>query len=341
MVAKAESATKQKKPFSLGKWAKSREGQKVLIVLAFSIIPLLLLFVFTYLPFGEMVKFSFYKMKYTTPVDKRQFVGWKNYLDVFRRKDCFSALKLSLYYIAGALIQLVIALYLATILSFKTRCGGLFKGLMFFPFLINGIAIGFIFKFFYTRGFVLDTVLGWIGFNQENLPYWLKDTSINNFSLVATSVWKYFGQNMVLFVGAMMSVDSELYEAAMLDGANKWQQFKYIMLPSIKTIVMLNLIMSISGSLSAFEPPYVVMSGGANGTATYFVKMHEIAHTSQKVGLASAMAIVLLIIIMIVTILQNLFFKYVFKDAADEDKNAGARREKKLARIRAKEAAKA
>lgn len=110
---------------------------------------------------------------------------------------------------------------------------------------------------------------------------------------------------------------------------------------SIKTIVMLNLIMSISGSLSAFEPPYVVMSGGANGTATYFVKMHEIAHTSQKVGLASAMAIVLLIIIMIVTLLQNLFFKYVFKDAADEDKNAGARREKKLARIRAKEAAKA
>ena len=59
MVAKAESATKGKKPFSLGKWAKSREGQKVLIVLAFSIIPLLLLFVFTYLPFGEMVKFSF------------------------------------------------------------------------------------------------------------------------------------------------------------------------------------------------------------------------------------------------------------------------------------------
>lgn len=61
MVAKAESATKQKKPFSLAKWAKSREGQKVLIVLAFSIIPLLLLFVFTYLPFGEMVKFSFTK----------------------------------------------------------------------------------------------------------------------------------------------------------------------------------------------------------------------------------------------------------------------------------------
>lgn len=318
MVAKAESATKQKKPFSLGKWAKSREGQKVLIVLAFSIIPLLLLFVFTYLPFGEMVKFSFYKMKYTTPVDKRQFVGWKNYLDVFRRKDCFSALKLSLYYIAGALIQLVIALYLATILSFKTRCGGLFKGLMFFPFLISGIAIGFIFKFFYTRGFVFDTVLQWCGFQLDNLPYWLKDQKVNNWSLVATSVWRYFGQNMVLFIGAIMSVDKEMYEAAELDGANQFQQFLHIILPSIRTIVTLNIILSISGSLSAFEPPYVITSG-ANGTGTYFVIMNEIAHVSQKVGLASAMAVVLLILIFIATILQKVIMNVLFRNANEEE----------------------
>ena len=318
MVAKAKSATKQKKPFSLGKWAKSREGQKVLIVLAFSIIPLLLLFVFTYLPFGEMVKFSFYKMKYTTPVDKRQFVGWKNYLDVFRRKDCFSALKLSLYYIAGALIQLVIALYLATILSFKTRCGGLFKGLMFFPFLISGIAIGFIFKFFYTRGFVFDTVLQWCGFQLDNLPYWLKDQRVNNWSLVATSVWRYFGQNMVLFIGAIMSVDKEMYEAAELDGANQFQQFLHIILPSIRTIVTLNIILSISGSLSAFEPPYVITSG-ANGTGTYFVIMNEIAHVSQKVGLASAMAVVLLILIFIATILQKVIMNVLFRNANEEE----------------------
>ena len=318
MVAKAESATKGKKPFSLGKWAKSREGQKVLIVLAFSIIPLLLLFVFTYLPFGEMVKFSFYKMKYTTPVDKRQFVGWKNYLDVFRRKDCFSALKLSLYYIAGALIQLVIALYLATILSFKTRCGGLFKGLMFFPFLISGIAIGFIFKFFYTRGFVFDTVLQWCGLQLDNLPYWLKDQRVNNWSLVATSVWRYFGQNMVLFIGAIMSVDKEMYEAAELDGANQFQQFLHIILPSIRTIVTLNIILSISGSLSAFEPPYVITSG-ANGTGTYFVIMNEIAHVSQKVGLASAMAVVLLILIFIATILQKVIMNVLFRNANEEE----------------------
>ena len=288
-----------KKPFSFTKWAKSRKGQQVIICVAFMTIPLLLLFVFTYLPFAEMVKFSFYKMKYLTPVDQRKFVGFKNYIDVFRRDDCFGALKLSLYY----------------------------------------IAIGFIFKFFYTRGFVFDTILQWCGFKLDNLPYWLKDQSINNWSLVATSVWRYFGQNMVLFIGAIMSVDADLYEAAELDGANKFQQFKHIILPSIKTIITLNVILSITGSLSAFEQPYVI-TDGANGTGTYFVIMNEIAHVSQKVGLASAMAVVLLLIIFACTILQKLFFKYIFRDAESEDESYKAKRARLKAEKQAKKAGK-
>ena len=328
----ATNITTQKKKRSFGEWARSRDGQKVFVMIAFLIVPLVLLIVFTYLPFAEMVSYSFYNMKYT---GARTFVGWKNYMKVFQRSDCFGALKLSLYYMLGSVVQLAIALYLATMLSFKTRFGDLFKGFMFFPFLINGIAVGFIFKFFYTRGFVFDTVLQWCGFQLDNLPYWLKDQSINNFSLVGTSVWRYFGQNMVLFIGAIMSVDPELYEASMLDGANKWHQFLYIILPSIKTILTLNVILSITGSLSAFEPPYVI-TDGANGTGTYFVIMHQIAHTQQKVGLASAMAVVLLAIILVVTVAQKLFFKYVFKNSEDEDINAAVKREKKLAKLAAK-----
>jgi|UniRef100_UPI003FEFE23C putative ABC transporter, permease protein len=310
------TATSEKK--SILKWARGRKGQQTLIIIAFMVIPLTLLFVFTYLPFGEMVKFSFYKMKYTTPVDKRVFVGFKNYVEVFQDKEIFASLKLSLYYMAGSVIQLALALYLATILSFKTRGENLFKGCMFFPYLISGIAIGFIFKYFYTRGFVFDTILGWCGFDVNNLPYWLKDQKINNWSLVATSVWRYFGQNMVLFIGAIMSVDAEMYEAAELDGANKFQQFLHIILPSIKTIVTLNVILSITGALSAFEQPYVI-TDGANGTATYFINMNRIAHTNQKVGLACAMSVVLLLIIFACTILQKLFFKYIYRNADEQD----------------------
>ncbi len=126
----------------------------------------------------------------------------------------------------------------------------------------------------------------------------------------------------------MMSVDDTMYEAAELDGANKWQIFRYIILPSIKTIVTLNIILSITGSLSAFEPPYVITSG-ANGTGTFFVVMNTIAHTNQKVGLASAMAVFLLVIIFIAKVLQDLLFKYLFRNANTDDESLEAQKKHK------------
>ena len=305
-------------------WTKRGQWQKPLVIVTFMFIPLILLFTFTYLPFFKMFQFSFYNMKY---LGAREFIGLDNYVQVFQRDDCFKALALSLYYMLGSFIQLALALYFATLLSTKVKGGNFFKGAIFFPYLICGIAVGFIFKFFYTRGFVLDTLLSWIGFNMENLPYWLKDTSINNYSLVATSVWRYMGQNMVLFLGAIMSVDHEMYEAADLDGANKWQRFRYIILPSIKTVVVLNMILSISGSLSAFEPPFVI-TNGTMGTGTYFVIMHKIAHDNQKVGLASAMAVILLAIIMVVTVLQKIVMNLLFNDG-DEDESRAAKKKRK------------
>lgn len=309
------------------KWLQTGKVNRRLVIITFMLVPLTLLIVFTYLPFTKMVQFSFFDMKY---IGDREFVGIDNYMEVFSRKECFQALKLSLYYMGASFIQLALALWFASVLSFKTKGGGIFKGFMFFPYLVCGIAVGFIFKFFYTRGFVLDTVLQWIGFNLDNLPYWLKDTSINNFSLAATSIWRYMGQNMVLFIGAIMSVDSSLYEAAAIDGASGWNKFRYIIFPSIKTIIVLNMILSITGSLSAFEPPYVI-TGGNFGTGTYFIIMNKLAHESQKVGLASAMAVVLLVIIMLATMLQKLFFRYFFGEGEEEAIRTKRKREKQLA----------
>ena len=270
-------------------------------------------------------------MKY---IGERKFIGLDNYRDVLADKEVMNSLMLAVYYLIGSFIQLALALYFATMLSFKTKGGSFFKGTIFFPYLISGIAMGFIFKFFYTRGFVFDTVLTRLGFELENLPYWLRDKGINNVSLVATSVWKYMGQNMVLFIGAIMSVDKELYESASLDGANRWHQFRYIILPSISTIIVLNMILSITGSLSAFEPPYVI-TGGTRGTATFFLLMHNMAHRHQKVGKASAMALILFSLIIIVTIAQKLIFKYVFSDSNEDVSKKTARM---LRKQRAKEA---
>lgn len=310
-------------------WIQKGKVNRWLVIITFMMIPLLLLLVFTYVPFVKMIGFSFYDMKY---IGRREFVGIQNYIDVFTREDCFKAFRLSIYYIGASFVQLGLALFFASILSTRIRGGNLFKGFMFFPYLICGIAVGFIFKFFYTRGFVLDTILTWLGIPLESLPYWLKDTSINNISVAATSVWRYMGQNMVLFIGAIMSVDSTMYEAAAIDGANEWQKFRYIVFPSIKTIIVLNLILSITGSLSAFEPPYVITNGNF-GTATYFVMMNKLAHENQKVGLAAAMAVILLIIIFIATVLQKWIFRYFFGEGQEESIREQRKRKKRQAEI--------
>ena len=320
-----QAAAVPKKKRSFMELMKRREGQRGLVIVLFMFVPLLLLMTFTYIPFAKMVQFSFYDMEY---IGERTFVGLQNYIDVFQRDDIFGSLFVSLYYMGGAIVQLALALFFASLMVFKVRGASFFKGAMFFPYLICGIAIGFIFKFFYARGFVLDSILQMFGMNMEDIPMWLQDQSINNIALAATSVWRYTGQNMILFLGAMMSVDSDLYEAASLDGANKWHQFIYIILPSIKSIVVLNLILSISASLSAFEPPYVI-TNGTMGTGTYFVIMNRIAHENQKVGLACAMAIVLLVIIIICTVAQKLFFKYVFDDGTSDESKAAVRKRKK------------
>ncbi len=315
---------------SFGEWFRSRKVQRTLVIVTFLFLPLLLLLVFTYIPFAKMVQFSFFKMKY---IGGRTFVGWDNYIDVFQRPEIFKSLFVSVFYMLGGMVQMALALFFATLIVFKVKGEAFFKAAMFFPYLICGIAVGFIFKFFYARGFVLDSLLQMLGMEAEKIPYWLQDKRINNISLAATSIWRYTGQNVIMFLGAMMSVDSSLYEAAALDGANNWQRFKYIILPSIKSIIVLSMILSISGSLSAFEPPYVI-TNGTMGTGTYFVIMNRLAHENQKVGLACAMAVVLLVIIIIFTVAQKLFFAYVFDNGTDDESKAAVRRRKKAEKAR-------
>ena len=121
--------------------------QKVAVILLFAIVPMFLLILFTYIPFIKIIQFSFYNMSYTK---NRGFVGLDNYLKVFSKSEYVGAMLLSLYYMAGAVVQLSLALLFASILSLeRIRGAGIYKAILFFPFLVNGIAIGYIFKYFY------------------------------------------------------------------------------------------------------------------------------------------------------------------------------------------------
>ena len=269
------------------------------------LLPLGLLVTFTYVPVGNMVYYSFTSWDGLDPT--KEWIGLENYIRVFTDPDIFRVFVVSLYYLAGAFLQLGVALYLATILSFELRAKNFFKGVVFFPYLINGVAIGFIFLYLFQGGGALDLTLKFLGL-EGLIQQWLGNPDVVNWSMAGTSVWRYLGFNVVLYIGAIASISPELFEASELDGANRWHQFRYIILPGIKRITLLTMILAISGSLSVFEIPYIML-GGANGTETFVIATVERAFQFRRVGLASAMAVVLLIIVLIVTGIQRLIVR--------------------------------
>ncbi|ANS68635.1 sugar transport system permease protein [Streptomyces lincolnensis] len=266
----------------------------------FLIAPLALLITFTYAPVANMLAYSLTDWDGVSP--ELRYIGAENYAEIFTREDLFRVFFVSGYYLVASAVQIVAALYFATILSFNVRFRNFFKGVLFFPYLINGVAIGFVFLYFFQDGGTLDSVLNLFGVESDRA--WLGTPVSANTSLAGVSVWRYLGLNFVLFLGAIQSIPGELYEAAELDGANRWHQFRHIIAPGIKPVLTLTVILSISGSLSVFEVPYI-MTGGATGTETFVIQTVNLAFRFGKTGLASAAAVVLLLIILLVTWIQR------------------------------------
>lgn len=266
----------------------------------FLLAPLALLITFTYAPIVNMLAYSFTDWDGVSP--ELSYTGIENYQEVFTRPELFEVFWVSGYYLAASAVQIALALYFATVLSFNVRFRNFFKGVLFFPYLINGVAIGFVFLYFFQDGGTLDSVLSLFGVHTDHA--WLGTPVSANTSLAGVSVWRYLGLNFVLFLGAIQSIPGELYEAAELDGANRWHQFRHIIAPGIKPILTLTVILSISGSLSVFEIPYI-MTGGATGTETFVIQTINLAFRFNKTGLASAAAVVLLLIILLVTWVQR------------------------------------
>ena len=282
----------------------SYKTQRKFIIALFLLIPLTLLFVFTYLPAINMISYSFTDWK---GYGAKNFVGMQNYINIFSDPEIFSVLKNSLYYFVGGLIQLGLSFVFAVIINYKIKGKGFFKSLFFFPYLINGVAISLMFLFFFQPSGTLDTVLSMLGLDGM-IRQWLGDAHYVNFSLAFTSIWRFFGYNFIIFLGALQSISDEVLEAADLDGAGDWQKIRYIYIPSVKRIIQLNLVLNISGAISVFEIPYI-MTGGANGSSTFVIETMKTAFTYNKVGKASAMAVIVMLIVAAVAAIQNIFFK--------------------------------
>ena len=266
-----------------------KKSSKVAVAF-FVCIPIGLLILFTYFPFVNVIIDSFYKKSYTNNFG---YIGIGNYIDALSNPEYRQAFANSVYYIIAAFIQVVLAFVLALFLCNK-KFSGFFKAVITLPYMINGMAIGYIFKLFYTHGYVLDSLLSSVGFDINILPYWLRDQLVNNWALAFASVWRYTGLSLVVFIGAIGSIDRSVFEASSMDGANELAQFRYVIWPIVKNVVLLDLFLSVVSSLSEYELPFAIASGGANGTATYMTYIYKLAFSERRIGLASAMTVLLL-----------------------------------------------
>lgn len=235
-----------------------------------------------------------------------KFVGFQNYIDLFQSADFWTDIRNTIVYaVLYAPIVVIVALAFALLLNRKDlKFVGFFRTCMFLPFVISLTVAAIAWQF------ILSPSLGLV-------PYWVSQIfGIENLNLLGTretamativfiTVWKNFGYFMVIFLAGLQGISQELYEAASLDGANAWQKFRYITLPALRPTFNYVVIFGLIGSFQVFDQVFILTSGGpARATETIVYRIYTEAFGNGKLGYASALSYVLLIMTLIVGLIQ-------------------------------------
>ncbi|MGG4553108.1 carbohydrate ABC transporter permease [Paenibacillus humicus] len=283
----------------------SYKTQKNIIIFSFLLIPVGLLLLFTYYPALKLVWFSFTDWDGYSP--EKPWVGLANYREVFSNPDIFGVFTHNFAYFVMGIVQNIVAIYFAVLLNGRLRGRNVFRLLLFLPYIMNGVAVAFMFGYVFdtTQG-SLNMLLQAVGLTQLGETSWLGTPGLVNYSLASTGLWRFMGYNMVIYIASLQAIPRDIYEAAKIDGANAWQTFWRITLPNMKPVIQLNLFLTVTGALEVFDLPFVLTKGGPAGASqTYVQRVVETAFAYNHYGLASAMSIILLFFVIVVVGLQQ------------------------------------
>lgn len=268
------------------------------------ITPYLLFFtVFTGIPFIMAIGMSFLNVKYITKLDDLQFVGFDNFIRMFQDKEIMmSLLRTFEYTLVYVPLIMILGFALAYILNKGVFCKNGIRSLIFMPYVSNMVAIAIVFKVLLGNASPLITGLQSLGFDP---PLLLQDPHLALPTTAIIAVWKGVGLNMVVYLGALQDVPGELVEAAQIDGATKWQRIRHVIIPMISPTTFFLLISSITGSFQNFAIIQALTEGGpGQATTVMSINIVRTAFTKYETSLASAMALVMFGIVMIVTLIQ-------------------------------------
>ena len=234
-----------------------------------------------------------------------RFIALNNYIELLHRPLFWSALGHTLYFVAaGVPLSMFVSLGTALLLNSPlARCKPFFRTALFAPVVTTVVAVAVVWRYLLnTKYGLINVALGWVGIHPID---WLGDPRWAMPAIILFAVWKNFGYNMIIFLAGLQAIPVELYEAARIDGASFWQQFRHITLPMLGPTLLMVGILTVSGYFQLFAEPYVMTEGGPlESTTSVLYMMYDEGFKWWNMGSASAIAFLLFIIMFAVTVLM-------------------------------------
>ena len=277
--------------------------------IAVFVLPAFLIYaIFVLVPIGYNVYVSFLQTDLMSP---SKFVGIKNYINLFQDKTFIGAVKNNILMVIGSLIaHLPLALFFGNILFQKIKGSHFFQTVFFLPSVICGVAVGLTWTFVYNSEFgLINKFLEMIGLGGLK-QVWLADKNLALFCIIIVVMWQFVGYHMIVQIAAMKNISESYYEAAEIDGASKWVQFKSITFPLIKPILKVDAVLIITGSLKYYDLVAVMTGGGPNhATELMSTYMFYQGFRTLKYGYSAAIGVVLLLLCICSVLLSNFVFR--------------------------------
>ena len=268
----------------------------------------LLVLIFLVYPFLNSFYMSFHKW----PIfGDPKFVGLKYYIKLWNDDNFWNALYFTLLYtITVTPMLFAVALPLTLLCNIRARGSTIFRSVYFFPVVLSFAVSAYVWLWLYNESYgVIIHTLKNLNLMSDDFNIWLT----RNASLIAVNImitWKFFGISMIIMLAGLQSISDDFYEASKLMGATRLQTILNITLPLIKTSIALALILSIAGSMQAYEPFLILTQGGpANSTKSLVMHIVDTGLEYFKLGPAAAMGTVLMILLLVITMIQLYFFR--------------------------------
>lgn len=285
----------------------SRQAKRNLVAYSFILPNFLGFCIFTLIPMVFAFGLAFLKWDGSNPIE---FAGFSNFARLADDTFFKAALKNTIIYCLGTVpLTMVASLALAILLNQKVIGRGIFRTLSFFPYVASLVAVTAVWKMLFhpSKGPINSILYNVFKVPQENLPQWFSG-SLVLLSMILFSVWKYMGYYMVIYLAGLQGINSELYEAASLDGAGTWNKFRYVTWPQLSSTTFFVVVMLTINCFKVYDIA-IMLAGGGSGELTvsstvlvYYI--YQKAFIDWDLGYSSAVAMVLFVLVLTVTIIQ-------------------------------------